>query len=73
MLRDGRWLLEGDGRFYYCGDNRDGKGYRDVTDSDDPEVLAARKRFAAILTGLPGPQQPATKAARAKAGAKARK
>src|SRR5690606_30027548 len=37
-LRDRRWLLEGDGRLYDCGDNRDGSGYKEVTGSDDPEV-----------------------------------
>lgn len=60
ILRDRRWLLElrGDGteRFYDCGDRRDGTGYRDVTRSDDPEVKAARARFAALLERLPGPE-----------------
>lgn len=55
MLRDKRWLLDGNGRFYDCGDRRDERDYRDVTDSTDPEVLAARKRFAAILEKLPAP------------------
>ena len=55
MLRDKRWLLEGDGRFYDCGNSRDGTGYSEVTDSNDPEVVAARKRFAAILTDKPAP------------------
>jgi len=55
MLRDKRWLLEGDGRFYDCGRSRDGTGYRDVTDSDDPEVVAARKRFDGILADKPAP------------------
>jgi arylsulfatase A-like enzyme len=60
MLRDKRWLLEGDGTFYDCGDSRDGTGYKDVTDSDDPEVVAARKRFDEILADLPapGPEDP---------------
>jgi hypothetical protein len=52
-LRDRRWLLEGDGKFYDCGNARDGKGYKDVTNSRDPDALAARKRFDAILTRLP--------------------
>jgi len=56
MLRDKRWLLEGDGRFYDCGDSRDGTGYKDVTNSDDPEVVAARKRFAEILIDKPAPR-----------------
>ena len=59
MLRDRRWLIEGDGRFYDCGASRDGTGYKDVTDSADSEVIAARKRFAAILGNLPAPEKPA--------------
>jgi arylsulfatase A len=55
MLRDKRWLLEGDGTFYDCGDSRDGTGYKDVTDSDDAEVVAARERFDKILADLPAP------------------
>ena len=43
ILRTSRWLLERNthhdfGRLYDCGDRRDGKGYREVTDSSDPEV-----------------------------------
>ena len=53
VLRDKRWLLEGDARFFDCGDRRDHVGYRDVTDSKEPEVIAARQRFAAILKELP--------------------
>lgn len=61
VLRDDRWLLEFNeprdfGRFYDCGEARDGRGYRDVTDSTDPEVVAARERFARILEGLPAPK-----------------
>ncbi|NOR15271.1 MAG: sulfatase-like hydrolase/transferase [Candidatus Aminicenantes bacterium] len=55
LLRDKRWLLDGNGRFFDCGNNRNGDGYRDVTDSEDSEVEAARKRFRKILTTLPGP------------------
>jgi arylsulfatase A-like enzyme len=55
MLRDRRWLLEGDGKFYDCGRRRNGTGYKDVTDSADAEVVAARTRFADILRDLPGP------------------
>jgi len=58
MLRDKRWLLEGSGRFYDCGDSRDGTGYKNVTKSQDPEVVAARERFAAILADLPAPPRP---------------
>ena len=83
MLRDKRWLLEGDGRFYDCGDSphgllaqasSGGTGYRDVTDSDDPEVVAARKRFAEILADkpAPGPDDPLTRKFRANVAAKKR-
>ncbi|MBN1489847.1 MAG: sulfatase-like hydrolase/transferase [Phycisphaerae bacterium] len=59
ILRDKRWLLEGDGRFYDCGTSRDGTRYKDVTDSTEPDAAAARKRFEAILSELPGPERPA--------------
>jgi hypothetical protein len=54
ILRTKRWLLEDNGpghpgRFYDCGDSRDGTGYKDVTKSTTPEVLAAKKRFKEIL------------------------
>jgi len=55
ILRDQRWLLEGDGRFFDCGTSRDGTGYKDVTQSRDAEVIAARRRFDSILARLPGP------------------
>jgi hypothetical protein len=53
-LRDDRWLLDGNGRFWDCGQERDEtRGYRDVSDDDAPEVLAARERFQAILEQIP--------------------
>ncbi len=55
MLRDKRWLLEGDGQFYDCGNNRDGSGYKKVTDSPDTEAIEARRRFERILKELPAP------------------
>ena len=60
ILRTKRWLLEDNGpghpgHFFDCGDSRDGTGYRDVTDSTSPEVLAARKRFKEILADKPLP------------------
>jgi arylsulfatase A len=51
ILRDKRWLLEGDGRFFDCGNERDGD-YREVTSAKDAEVLAARRRFESILNKL---------------------
>lgn len=61
VLRDARWLLEMDKggkteRFFDCGASRDGSGYRNVTRSTDPEVMAARARFATVLAGLPEPR-----------------
>ena len=57
VLRDKRWLLEGDGRFFDCGDKRDHEGYRDVTGSQEAEVVAARERFEEILKKLPAPPE----------------
>ncbi|MHB8901703.1 MAG: sulfatase-like hydrolase/transferase [Thermoguttaceae bacterium] len=61
ILRDQRWLLEIDKgakgeRFFDCGRSRDGSGYKEVTGSTDPEVKAARERFAAILAAMPEPK-----------------
>jgi arylsulfatase A len=55
MLRDRRWLLEGDGKFFDCGEARDGVGYKDVSASKDAEVMQAKARFARILEKLPAP------------------
>jgi len=57
FLRDGRWLFDGQSRFYDCGDQRDEKGYEDVTESRTPEVIAARQRFVKILESLPPPPE----------------
>ena len=60
ILRTKRWLLEDNsplhyGRLYDCGKSRDGTGYKDVTKSEDPQVLAIRRRFNGLLEGLPAP------------------
>lgn len=60
ILRTERWLLEDNsprhyGRLSDCGTSRDGSGYRDVTDSRDAEVLAARAYFDRLLEQLPAP------------------
>jgi arylsulfatase A len=80
VLRDSRWLLEidkaGKGeRFFDCGDSRDGSGYKDVTTSTDPEIIAARQHFAEILAAMPelkpndnANTRPAAKASKAKSG-----
>lgn len=61
ILRTQRYLLEDNspfhyGRLYDCGTSRDGSGYRNVTDSADPEVAAVKKRFDELLAGLPAPK-----------------
>ena len=60
ILRTQHWLLEDNsplhyGRLYECGDRRDGVGYKDVTTSDAPEVLAAKEHFNKLLARLPAP------------------
>lgn len=60
ILRTERWLLEDNsprhyGKLFDCGTSRDGTGYRDVTNSKDPEVLKARAYFDALIEKLPAP------------------
>ncbi|MCA9190237.1 MAG: sulfatase-like hydrolase/transferase [Planctomycetales bacterium] len=60
VLRTKRWLLENSsmrefGQLYDCGESRDGTGYTNVTDSQDPDVLAARILLASILQDKPVP------------------
>jgi arylsulfatase A-like enzyme len=60
ILRTQRWLLEDNsplhwGRLFDCGDNREGIGYRNVTGANDPEVLAIKQEFNALLERLPAP------------------
>lgn len=52
MIRDSRWLLEGDGRLYDTGGGRTPGSYR-VADEANEEVQQARTRFESILAGLP--------------------
>ena len=66
-MRTKRWLLENNtmrdfGQLYDCGDSRDGRGYVDVTDSTDPEALAARKLLLEIVADKPVPDVPLPKA-----------
>lgn len=60
VVRTKRWLLEDNtmrsfGRLYDCGDSRNGKGYKNVTDSNDPEVNAAKAMMKKILADKPVP------------------
>jgi arylsulfatase A-like enzyme len=60
MLRDKRYLIEAadpefgtaQGRFYDCGDNRSGFGYREITDPSGEDMLAAERMYA-LLDSLP--------------------
>ena len=77
ILRDARWLLEipkggGNAKFTDCGESRDGTGYRDVSDSADAQVQAARKRFAEILAQMPEPKPRTDVSAPKKQGKKKR-
>lgn len=58
LVRDKRWLLEGDGTFYDCMEYRSPRGYqdyKDVTESTDPVVLAAMARLEKFLEDKPAP------------------
>jgi len=55
-IRNDRWLKDAAGNFWDCGTNRDEtKGYKDVTNSTDPEVINAKRTFADILASMPKP------------------
>ena len=63
ILRTKRWLLEDNsphhwGRLYDCGGGVDRSKYNEVTESTDPEVVAVKERFNALLAGLPAPDVP---------------
>lgn len=69
ILRTDKWLLEEEcedfnGRFLYCGNDRTGENYKDVTDSNDPEAVSMRAKFDKILAKLPRPVLPASERAR---------
>jgi len=60
ILRTKRWLLEDNsplhyGHLYDCGDSRNGRGYREVTSSEDSEVAAVKSQFESLLAQLPSP------------------
>ena len=60
VLRTKRYLLERNtpdkyGQLFDCGTSRNGSGYKDVTNSTDPEVLAIKKEFDEILATKPAP------------------
>jgi hypothetical protein len=56
-----RWRLEKNtmnefGHLYDCGDSRDGTSYKDVTNSQEAEVLAAWELMKQILADKPVPE-----------------
>jgi len=60
IIREKEWLLERNtnaefGDLYYCGDYRNGLGYKLITDFSDPEAMAARNRFREYIHQLPVP------------------
>lgn len=60
ILRTKRWLLEDNsplhwGHLFDCGDRRDGSTYREVTDSNAPEVATIKAKFNELLESLPAP------------------
>ncbi len=69
VVRTKRWLLEQNsmsdfGKLYDCGESRNGEGYKLVTKSQNPDVVAARKMMMEILADKPVPvvkQQPKAK------------
>jgi arylsulfatase A len=75
VVRTKRWLLENNsmtefGQLYDCGDSRNGEGYKDVTKSDDPDAVAARKLMEQILADKPVPVVNAKQETKAKRKAK---
>ncbi|MDA1051356.1 MAG: sulfatase-like hydrolase/transferase [Planctomycetota bacterium] len=60
VVRTKRWLLENNsmtrfGQLYDCGSSRNGDGYKDVTKSNDPDAITARKLMEQILADKPVP------------------
>jgi arylsulfatase A len=56
-VRDKDWLLDGRGLFYDTRGAANRDEYRDVTSSNDPEVVAARQRFETYLQDFPPPDE----------------
>jgi arylsulfatase A len=56
-VRDAHWLLDGRGRFWDVRGAVSQDSYRDVSLSDDAEVVAARLRFESYLKDFPLPDE----------------
>ncbi len=58
LVRDKRWLLDGNNNFYDCKDNRNPRDYayyKNVTNEKSSEVLEAQNRFKEYLKDKPAP------------------
>lgn len=56
-IRDQDWLLDGRGHFFDLRGATKQVDYKDVSESHDPEVVAARKRFELLLKKIPLPNE----------------
>ncbi len=56
-IRDRNWLLDGTGRFFDLRGATKQADYKDVSESGDPEVVEARKRFEHLLENMPLPDE----------------
>ena len=56
-VRDKESLLDGRGRFYETRGAANRDEYRDVSESKNPEIIAARKRFEKYLEKIPLPDE----------------
>jgi arylsulfatase A len=78
VLRTKRYLLERNapydfGTLYDCGDSRNGEGYVNVTNSQDPEVQKVKQQFKKILATKPVPDIPPAAREKAKSKRKRKK
>ena len=55
FLRNKRYLLDGRNQLWDCGEQRNEKGYLNVTDSREEDVIRVKEKFGAILSTLPAP------------------
>ncbi len=56
-IRDADWLLDGRGHFWDARGASSQDAYRDASRSEDPDAVAARKRFDGYLRDFPPPDE----------------
>lgn len=56
-IRDRDWLLDGRGHFFDVRGASRREDYKDVSESDDPQAIKARKRFERLLKDIPLPDE----------------